>query len=112
MLGRLTSLTIGIGITCIRSAWRKNIPDLVSSSPLEYFKLYSTRLFREANRVQLDDFVATLIATHGQRLKQFSINRLPISRKALHDICTRFPNLEQLFVIVEPKDLVSAYLKI
>ena len=86
----------------------RDIPDLVSSSPLEYFQLYSTPLAQDLKGIQLDHLVAALISTHGPRLKRFSINRLPISLEALYNVCTRFTNLEQLFTVVEQEDLVSA----
>src|ERR1700743_3346127 len=35
LLKRLTSLIIGLDYTLLRSAWMKDIPELVSSSPLE-----------------------------------------------------------------------------
>ena len=85
----------------------KDIPELVSSSPLEYFQLSSTPLVEDLKGIQLDDFVATLISAHGPRLKRFSINRLPISLETLHEICAGFTNLEQLFTVVEREDLVS-----
>lgn len=86
----------------------KNIPDLVSSSPLECFQLYSTPLAQDLKGIQLDYLVAALISAHGPRLKRFSINRLPISLEALYHVCTRFTSLEQLFIVVEQEDLVSA----
>ena len=90
----------------------KDIPELVSSSPLEYLQLYSTPLVEDLKGIELDDFIATLVSTHGPRLKRLSIHRLPISLKALHDICTGFTNLEQLFAVVEQMDPVSGCLRL
>lgn len=58
---------------------------------------------------QLDDFVTSLISVHGLRLKRFSLHRLPISLKALDDVCTGFTVLKQLFIVVEQEDLVSPW---
>jgi hypothetical protein len=90
----------------------EDIPELLSSSPLECFQLYFTPLAQDLKGIQLEGFIATLISTHGPRLKRLSINRLPISPNALYGVCTGFPNLEQLFTIVEQEDLVSSYLRI
>lgn len=112
-MNRLTSLTISIDYALSKSSWKKDIPSLVSSSPLERFELYYyTAIIRDPKEIQLDDLVTTLISTHGPRLMRFSIHRLPISLKALYDVCTEFTNLEHLFVSVEEKDLVSACLRI
>ena len=105
MLHRLTSLTITINVLW-NSTWAKDIPSLVSASPLEYFQLYGTTMINNQG-AQLDDFVASLISVHGPRLKRFSLHRLPISLKALDDVCTGFTSLEQLFIVVEQEDLVS-----
>ena len=83
----------------------KDIPSLVSSSPLEDLQLFNTIVMDDVNR--LDDFVTAIISTHGSRLKRFSLHRLPISLKALDDVCAGFTNLEQLFILVEQEDLVS-----
>lgn len=112
MLNRLTSLKISTAFRPLEPAWIKNIPDLVSSSPLESFELYSAPLIQDVNGIQMDEFVAALISAHGQRLKRFSIDRLPISLKAFYDVCAGLPNLELLFVTVEREDLVSGYLRI
>jgi hypothetical protein len=90
----------------------EGIPSLVSSSPLEYFQLNCSAMIPVSEESGLDDFVATLISTHGPRLKGLSINRLPISPKALYDVCAGFVNLEHLFVFLEQMDPVSAYPRI
>ena len=60
-------------------------------------------------RIQMGDFITALISTHGSRLRRLSIDRLPISLKELDDICTGFPNLEQIFTVVKGETLpVSA----
>lgn len=109
LLNHMTSLTISINYALLRSAWMKDIPELVSSSPLEYFHLYSTPLAEDLKGIELDDFVTALISTHGLRLRRLSIHRLPISLKTLHNACVGFTNLEQLFTVVRGEDLVSAF---
>jgi hypothetical protein len=78
---------------------------------LECFQLYGTTIFRD-KEARLDDLVASFVSTHGLRLKRFSLHRLPVSLKALDYVCVGFPNLEQLFIVVEQEDLVSATLGI
>ena len=109
LLNRLASLTITIN--ALRdSVWAEDIPSLVSSSPLEYLQLYGTTVVSD-KEARLDDFVTSLISVHGSRLKRFSLHRLPISLKALNDVCTGFTNLEQLFIVIEREDLVSPWLR-
>jgi len=81
---------------------------LVSSSPLEYLQLYGTTTIKDGE-VQVDNFITALISAHGSRLKRLSLHRLPISLKALDCACAGFKNLEQLFVAVEQRDLVSPW---
>ncbi|KAF9645469.1 hypothetical protein BDM02DRAFT_3181243 [Thelephora ganbajun] len=106
LLNRLASLTITVNVLLWNSTWVKDIPSLVSSSPLEYFQLYGTTVIKD-QEARLDDFVAALISVHGPHLRRFSLHRLPISLKALDDVCTGFTNLEQLFIVVEQEDLVN-----
>ena len=103
MLNRLTSLTIYINST---PGWTKNVPSLVSSSPLEYLLLYGTITIKGE---EADDLVTAFISTHGSRLKRFALGRAPISLRALNEACTGFTNLEQLFITAARKDLVSPY---
>ena len=109
LLNRLTSLTITINYPLWNSLWAKDIPSLVSSSPLECLQLYAATVIKEG---RLDDFVTSLISVHGSRLKRLSLHRLPISLKALDEVCTGFINLEQLFIAVEQEGLVSSWLRI
>ena len=108
LLKRLTSLTITISIHLLKSEWAKDIPSLVSSSPLEYLQLYGTIMTKD-KEAQADDFVTTLASVHGSRLKRLSLHRLPISLSALRNACVGFTNLEQLFIVVEQRDLVSPW---
>ena len=108
LLNRLTSLTITISLPLLKSKWAKDIPSLVSSSPLEYLQLYGITEIKDNGEVQLDNFITTLISVHGPRLKRFSLHRLPVSLKALDCACAGFTNLEQLFIVVEQQDLVSS----
>ena len=93
----------------LRVGWMKGIASLVSSSPLECFELYCSARIVTSKEIHLNDFVATLISTHGPRLKRLSIHRLPISLKVLYDVCSGFTNLEHLFVFVEEPYLVSVF---
>ena len=84
---------------------------MVSLSPLEYLQLYGTATIRD-KEARLDHFVTGLISVHGSRLKRLSLHRLPLSLKALDDVCTGFTNLEQLFTAVEQEHLVSPWPRI
>jgi len=106
LLNRLTFLSIAITIP--QSEWAKDIPSLISSSPLEYLQLYRANAI-EDSEVQLDSFITALISTHGSRLKRLSLHRLPISLGALNRACAGFTNLEQLFVAVKQRDLVGPW---
>jgi hypothetical protein len=111
VLNRLTSLTIAIDYPIWNSPWAKDIPSLVSSSPLEYLQLYGPAVIKD-KEARLDNLVTNLISVHGSRLKRFSLHGLPVSLKALDDVCTGFVNLEQLFIVVELGDLVSPWPRI
>lgn len=95
-----------INVTLWNSTWEKDILSLVSSSPLEYLQLYGATVINDKT-TKVDDFVTNLTTIHGSRLKRFSLHRLPISLKALDDVCTGFTNLQQLFIAIEQRDLVS-----
>jgi hypothetical protein len=106
LLRRLTSLTITIEHVPLKPTWMKDMPLLVSSSPLEHLQLHAIAVLMDT---RADDLVAALISTHGPRLKRLSLHRMTISLGVLDEACTGFTNLEQLFVFVRQEDLVSDY---
>jgi hypothetical protein len=105
----LTSLTITIEHVPLKPTWIKDIPLLISSSPLEHLQLHAIAVRLD---MRADDLVAALISTHGPRLKRLSLHRMTISLRVLDEACTGFANLEQLFVFVSQEDLVSDYPRI
>ena len=61
----------------------------------------------------MNDFIpARVVSSHGSLLKRFSLHRLPISLKALDDVCIGFTSLEQLFIALGKRDMVSSGLGI
>ena len=90
------------------SAWEKDIPSLVASSPLEILQLYGSVIIRDAE-AKMNDFVAALVSAHGSRLRWLSLHRLFISPKALDDVCIEFKNLERLSIVIKELHLVGSW---
>lgn len=102
---RLRAITLTVHIHMPLDKWTRDVGDLLSSAPLEAFSIYSTNT---AIWTPIpDEFWKNIAATHGQRLKRFSIHRMQISLAALEVICSQCPLLEQLFIVVEQRELVS-----
>lgn len=79
---------------------------LLHTAPLTHFQIYSSEQY--ADTAASDSFFRELAATHGGRLKRFSIHRMLICLDIVHAICRACVHLEQLFIVVAPhKDLVS-----
>lgn len=85
--------------------WGSHFLDMLSLSPLEFFHISSAG--GDIGRALSEDFVDKLLSAHGHRLRRFSVQRMHISMGAIHDICLRCPNLEELFVVVELEQVVS-----
>ncbi|KAH7883024.1 hypothetical protein F5I97DRAFT_1901313 [Phlebopus sp. FC_14] len=100
---QLRSVTLTAHIQVPLSDWSRDVDELLSSSPLESFSVYSTTT-STGGRIP-DDFWRSLVHTHGRRLKCFSIHRMPIGVPALELICSQCPLLEQLFVVVGQREL-------
>ena len=86
-------------------SWGSHFLDMLSLSPLEFFHISSAG--GDIGRALSEEFVDKLLSTHGHRLRRFSVQRMHISMAAIHDICQRCPNLEELFVVVELEEVVS-----
>ncbi|KDR77013.1 hypothetical protein GALMADRAFT_225165 [Galerina marginata CBS 339.88] len=102
-LTRLRSVTLTVQQQLPMKEWIAGVIDLLSTSPLELFQIYSTGAFFESPMT--DNLWKQLISTHGKRLIRFSVHRMLISLEAINDICLNCNNLEQLFVVVEPASL-------
>ena len=85
--------------------WTREVGELLSSAPLEVFMIYSTSTSTWAPIP--DEFWKGIVVKHGQRLRRFAVHRMQISLAALEVVCSQCPLLEQLFVVVEQRDLVS-----
>lgn len=103
-LNHLRSITLTVHQQLSMTQWMDDVLNLLSSSPLEVFQLYSTGAFFESPTT--DEFWATLVSHHGRRLIRLSIHRMLISLKAIDNICMKCTALEQLFVVIEPNRLV------
>lgn len=100
------TLTVETRHPNLRQSWTQEIASLLSQSPLEFFHVSS--LGGELSAGGLDDeFCTNIVTVHGARLRRFSVHRLRMTLEAVKDICTRCPNLEQLFVVLDMNDLVS-----
>ncbi|KAH9474448.1 hypothetical protein JR316_0012907 [Psilocybe cubensis] len=100
-LNHLRSVTLTVHHQLPMKEWISAAVHLVSASPLELFQIYSTGAFFESPMT--DDLWNQLISTHGRRLIRFSVHRMLISLEAIRSICRFCVNLEQLFIVVEPK---------
>lgn len=105
-LRRLRSITLTVHQQLPMKEWKAGVIDLLSTSPLEVFQIYSTGAFLESPTT--DDLWSQLILTHGKRLIRFSVHRMLISLEAIKTICMQCTTLEQLFIVVEPSSLVSS----
>lgn len=106
VLKRLRSITLTVHQQLPMEEWITGVIDLLSTSPLELFQIYSTGAFLESPMT--DNLWSRLILTHGKRLIRFSVHRMLISLEAIQNICMQCTNLEQLFIVVEPNSLVSS----
>ena len=106
VLRRLRSITLTVHQQLPVKEWMASVIDLLSTSPLELFQIYSTGAFFESPIT--DKFWSQLIVTHGKQLTRFSVHRMLISLEAIKAICVQCTNLEQLFIVVESSSLVSS----
>ena len=104
VLRRLHSITLTVDQQFPIKEWITGVIDLISTSPLELFQIYSTGAFFESPMT--DNLCSQLVLAHGKRLTRFSVHRMLISLAAIKTICMQCTNLEQLFVVVEPGSLV------
>lgn len=99
-LHRLQSITLTVDMSS--TIWINQVTHLLSLSPLEMFHISTSS---EVKGKVGDEFYASIVSSHGDRLRRFSVSRLRMSLRAIRDICIRCPKLEQLFVVVEQHDL-------
>ncbi|KAJ2919166.1 hypothetical protein MD484_g1243, partial [Candolleomyces efflorescens] len=116
-LKHLRSITLTISRTLADvEGWTKSVLHLLSSSPLERFQIYATSSSSaSANSdvavpqgpvdLTMAKFWTNLVAAHGHRLLRFSVHRMPIGLESIHQICSLCPNLEELFMVAEPRSL-------
>ncbi|KAF8843440.1 hypothetical protein BDN67DRAFT_964216 [Paxillus ammoniavirescens] len=100
---RLRAITLAVHDQMPLVDWARNVDELLSSAPLELFSIYSTATLIK-NPIP-DDFWKIMVSKHGPQLKRFSIHRMQISFAALQVICSQCTLLEQLFVVVEQREL-------
>ncbi|KAF8065030.1 hypothetical protein FPV67DRAFT_166766 [Lyophyllum atratum] len=102
-LAKLTSITLTVHPQLPLETWMNDVLNLLSTSPLQNFHIYSPGAFYESPSTEA--FWSQLVATHGHSLLRFSVHRMLISLRSIEDICRRCTALEQLFVVVEPEFL-------
>lgn len=109
-LRRLRSITLTINASnpAHIPTWLESVHELLSHAPIEVFQIYSTFAYFDAGSVTaMEQFCRDIVTTHGFRLSRVSVHRMRISMQAVIDICQRCKNLEQLFVVIHSKELVS-----
>ena len=103
----LRSITLTVDQHTSIKRWTTDILNLLSSCPLEVFRIYSTGDLLDAKATKY--LWSSLVRTHGHRLKKLSVHRMLISSDSLFRICLFCPCLEELFVIIEPHLLVYQF---
>ncbi|KAA1474576.1 hypothetical protein DENSPDRAFT_841180 [Dentipellis sp. KUC8613] len=97
-LTSLKSITLTTHPDLVMNTWTEGLMDLLSESPLEMFHIYSTE--NNKNHTIDPHLCSRLIASHGHRLRRFSVHRLRITLDTLSSVCAGCPELQQLFVHV------------
>jgi hypothetical protein len=86
-------------------SWLLDVRELVRLSPLQKLHIYAA----ENTLVYIPDwFPAAIAEDHHSRLNRFSVHRAGISPASVALLCRRCTYLEQLFIVVERSNLVSA----
>jgi len=105
-LRRLRSITASAGLSYIR--FTTDLLDLLACSPLEKFQVYSTCVPLRNEPVPLNFLLEQIVLRHAQTLRRFSVNRIVVDHKVIQKVCEKCPNLEELFVSVDPLDFSKA----
>jgi hypothetical protein len=103
----LRSITLTVDQHTSIKRWTTDVLNLLSSAPLEVFRIYSTGDLLDATAT--DYLWTSLVRTHGHRLKKLSVHRMLISIDSISGICLFCPSLEELFVLIEPHFLVYRF---
>lgn len=104
-MSRLRSITLTVYLHVGLSTWESQVLELLASSQLEQFHISTAG--GHVGPALSDTFCASLVATHGVRLTRFSVQRMQMSLQAIELICRSCSELQQLFVVVEQRSLVS-----
>ncbi|CDO70053.1 hypothetical protein BN946_scf184601.g6 [Trametes cinnabarina] len=102
-LCRLRSITLTVDEHTLLPEWQKHVVNLLAKAPLQQFHV--STIGGHVNHRLSDDFCRAIVSTHGSQLTRFSVHRMRMSLKAIADICVRCTALQQLFIVVAPKDL-------
>ncbi|KAH6912627.1 hypothetical protein BKA70DRAFT_1097619 [Coprinopsis sp. MPI-PUGE-AT-0042] len=111
-LPKLRSITLTVSQAISEpEAWARAALDLLSASPLEKFQMYAiaatSEVYRRGESVSLQaiipQFLKDLLSQHGERLRRFSVHRIPLVIPSILDICLRCPTLQELFIAMEPR---------
>ncbi|KAI8989017.1 hypothetical protein BD414DRAFT_485715 [Trametes punicea] len=102
-LSRLRSITLTVDEQTSLSEWQEHVLSLLANAPLQHFHI--STVGGHVNHRLSDDFCKAIVSAHGSRLTRFSVHRMRMSIDAIADICARCTVLEQLFIVLEQKDL-------
>ncbi|KAI0366515.1 hypothetical protein BV20DRAFT_640211 [Pilatotrama ljubarskyi] len=105
-LSRLRSITLTVDEHTSLNEWQQHVLSLLSNAPLQQFHI--STIGGHVNHRLSDDFCRAIVTAHGSRLTRFSVHRMRMSIVTIADICARCTALQQLFIVVEQKDLVSS----
>ena len=90
----------------LTNGWVEGVVDLLShSASLNLFQLYATETIEKSPLI--NSIALRMVEHHGRSLSRFSVHRVKLGLFEIEKICTECPNLWQLFMLVDPGDLVS-----
>jgi len=104
----LKSLTLTLHAHLISDSWIKQMDDLLSLSPIELFQVYSVITTNDSPLANL--LVSSMLSAHGHRLTKFSVHRIRLDLNTIREVCRRCPELNQLFITLSSRDIVSVEL--
>jgi len=119
-LRRLHSITLSIPFSgaydtaSSTMALHETFTNLLASSSLERFQIYSTSLWGDPiseGRLQTELLLRHIAETHANTLRRFSVHRILMSFDTIQIICNLCHRLEELFVVLRllPSSMVRSF---
>lgn len=133
-LTSLSSFTLTIHPSTINESFTESIIALLSPCPLSHFQIYASSgngltntsfdeylesgsdselhpLDEDRERQALvNDMCTRVLDIHGPRLRRFGFHRIRLSMNVVEEVCRKCTGLEQLFMLIDPEDLVNYFL--